>query len=192
MSSNISEIKYEDYQEGDIIFRFPSSALVEKMDNWPSYRKLIVSDEKCCDFGVILDKNIYLIEVKDYTRPNANIPKSKDLSEPIAHKFLGGFAALFVNKFSGSPSEKDFSEKVQQCNNLFICVHVEIPFKNRNRSRIKPSSSYHKNLNDELYRKLKSYISSRHNVIVVSHEDCLNKTPWESRLDPNSRKDHIS
>lgn len=191
MTSNISKIKGKVRQEGDILFRFPSYALVEKMDEWPSYRNLKVSDEKCCDFGVIIDNNIYLIEVKDYTYPDANTPNSNNLSGSIAHKFLGSFAALFANRFSNNLNEKNFSEKAQKCDNVFICVHVEIPFSNRNRSRIKPASSYRANLKDELYRKLKSYISSRSNVIVVSHEDCSNKACWQAHRNPNSRKRHI-
>lgn len=113
-----------------LTFTFPQGWQASKYDEWSFYRNQFIKQRdgiKAVDALALGPANIaFLIEVKDYRHPGANIPSQ--LPEAIANKVLCTLAALLPAKLIASaPAEQQLAAAILGCASLRVVAHIEQP-----------------------------------------------------------------
>lgn len=120
-----------------LTFDFPDSWKVDKYDEWAFYRNQFSKmwdGIKAVDLIAINEREIWLIEVKDYRQSQRTKPQ--DLSEEVAQKVFSTLAAMLPATVNASDnSECDFAREVLKGNQLHVVLHLEQP---RQHSRLFP------------------------------------------------------
>lgn len=105
-------------------FTFPSNWEVFKYDEWDFYKKQFQKDNiKAIDVLAIDERNLYLIEVKDYRRHKRR--KSEILEDEFQLKVLHTLAALLPAKINALDDEKKFAAKALNCKKIFLYFYLE-------------------------------------------------------------------
>lgn len=110
-----------------LIFHFPATWLVTKLDDWPFYRKHFGSmwdGIKAVDLGVIYDKTLLLIEAKDYRHQQQ--PSSAELMQRVGEKVFGSLACLMAAQHNASDRDhQKFAIKACRCEAVEVVFHLE-------------------------------------------------------------------
>ena len=130
------------FQEGVLTFTFDATADVQKYDEWPFYKNQFCKSctgSKAVDFVGLRngDRDLWLIEVKDYRRH----PRTKTISiwDEIAVKARDTLAGL-LSTSTQSPHtylEQTFARRAVRAAVIRIVFHLEQP---RNPSKLFPQS----------------------------------------------------
>jgi hypothetical protein len=116
-------------KEGILSFTFPADWSVTKYDDWPYYRKQF---QKCCsgnkavDFIAIANREVWLIEVKDF-RSVKRREKELPLWDEIAIKVRDTLAGLVAAKFSDSHDQQTFANNALNASRIKVVLHLEQP-----------------------------------------------------------------
>lgn len=170
------------------IFDFSDEWEVTQIDQWPTYKNHLIPGHKACDVVAISAQEIVMIEVKDYTYPQPEIPAPQELALTIAHKVLGSSAMLFA--FSGgkhqrgSQKEREFSARTRKKGLKFrVVASVEVPDRRAHMS----AHQYLSTLKNYLKKYLKHLCDD---VIVDSVAFPSSSVEWTHRRDPDTRLLH--
>lgn len=117
-----------------LTFTFPDGWDADKFDDWNFYRNHFSRQGngiKAVDAVAIApNKRAFLIEVKDYRRPDTEKPSQ--LAAAIASKVLSTLAALLPAKLNASdPEEKRLAAAIIKCVSLHVVAHIELPVSHR-------------------------------------------------------------
>ncbi|CAL9509267.1 hypothetical protein SUDANB121_03616 [Nocardiopsis dassonvillei] len=166
------------------LFTFPDGWELEKPDEWPEQRRATQSPfhSEGCDLVAMKDGVLWLIEVKDYTYPGAEVPD--DLAEKVGLKFFHSPAVLHMVARWGQGGRRDFSLAALACPETRVRLAVELPDGGR---RLIGVATPLAGLKDKLRR-----VTKRLNVHrpIVSDSHVMNGVPWEVRRNPGSRREH--
>ena len=116
----------------NLTFEFLAGWQASKYDDWSFYRNQFIKQRDGIQAVDILAKDpggtAYLIEVKDYRRPDTQKPSA--LPEAIANKVLMTLAALLPAKLNATnPDEQAMASAILRCKKLQVVAHVELPAK---------------------------------------------------------------
>ncbi|MDE3724658.1 hypothetical protein PWG71_24990 [Nocardiopsis sp. N85] len=165
-------------------FVFPDGWHVEKLDEWPEQKQATQPPfhSKGCDLVAMKDGILWLIEVKDYTYPNARVPD--DLAEKVGLKFFHSLAVLHAVARWGQDSRREFSAAALACREAHVCLAVELPDGGRRLIGVQTPLA---NLRAGLRRVTRKLNVHRP---VVSNSHRMNGVPWEIRRNPETRGTH--
>ncbi len=115
-----------------LTFNFPPGWQVGKYDDWSYYRNQFAKQRnglKAVDVVALgTEQDAYLIEVKDYRRPDTDNPFQ--LPEVIANKVLYSLAAMLPAKLNATDSdEKRLAGAILGCVSLRVIAHIEQPLR---------------------------------------------------------------
>ncbi|MFQ3680614.1 MAG: hypothetical protein SNJ60_08940 [Pseudanabaenaceae cyanobacterium] len=106
---------------------------------------------KGVDLIAIHEKEVWLIEVKDYREHPRT--KTLDLAEEVARKVFDTLAALLPAKIhANEPAEKEFAKHVIQGQSLRVILHLEQP---RQHSKLRPRAIDPADVQQKLRQTLK-------------------------------------
>lgn len=113
-----------------LTFSFPAGWDATKYDEWSFYRNQFSRQKnniKAVDvLAISLSQDAYLVEVKDYRRPDT-VPPS-ELAETIANKVLDTLAAMLPAKLhANDPNERRIAGAILACASLHVVAHIEQP-----------------------------------------------------------------
>jgi hypothetical protein len=117
--------------EGNLSFIFNAGSIASKYDEWSFYRnqfQQVCGGAKAVDIICVENNNIWLIEVKDYRRPDPK--KVVDLHKALAQKVrdtLAGLVAAQCN--ANNPIEKEFAQRSLSASRIHLVFHIEQPVK---------------------------------------------------------------
>jgi len=152
-------------------FVFPASFEIEVYDEWNFYRKLTAAPLKAagCDLVALSADTMYLIEAKDYSRPDSKKwPGVGKLADAVTVKGFDTLAGILAAAKSGGMHEA-FGQKAVSRERFILCLSVEFPATDRLAQTYRPA------LKDAIARKAK-YLRSQ--PLVVSN--ATSGKPWES------------
>lgn len=124
--------------EGNLIFSFPTGWTVDKFDSWKEYTKAQgASDINGCDVVAVGQTRgpLILIEVKDYSRANNQLPCPLDLGKTVARKVLGTLGLLNALRFSSQYTDPDTDPDTDPaslariaagCTTIQVVLHIEL------------------------------------------------------------------
>ncbi|CAG1770211.1 hypothetical protein BAC3_00877 [uncultured bacterium] len=116
----------------------------------------------------------YLIEIKDYTKPNAKLEIEK-LIEVVANKVISTLAAILPMKNNASiPEEKDIAALFSKTNEIRIFLHIEFPPLSKLEQE---ASSDYQIIQTKLKSKLQ-YIDENPKVVTTEEADY----PWSVKI----------
>lgn len=115
-----------------LTFQFPPEWRVSKYDDWNFYRRHFarVANSKAMDIIALSpDGEAWLIEVKDYRRPNT--PKPSDLPCQLVQKVRDTIAGLVAKKFNNGTQDCEFelAKDLLSSSKLNLVFHLEQPEK---------------------------------------------------------------
>ncbi|WP_306368991.1 hypothetical protein [Nocardiopsis sp. CC223A] len=165
-------------------FVFPEGWELERSDEWPEQRRATPSPfhSKGCGLVSVKDGTLWLIEVKDYTYPGAEVPD--DLAEKVGLKFFRSLAVLHMAARWGQGSRREFSLAALACPEARVRLAVEPPDGGR---RLIGVATPLAGLKDRLRRVTKKLNVHRP---VVGDSHLMNGVPWEIRRNPETRDAH--
>jgi len=145
-----------DIVEGRLTFSFSEKIDAIKFDDTVFYRKKfskIKNNIKAVDMIAVESKNVYLIEVKDYTHPNTISINQCDLITTIINKVIFSLAAMLPMKNNASLEiEREIARKTSIANEIRIILHIEL---SPPRKTLKQSNFNLQNIEIKLRNKLK-------------------------------------
>lgn len=117
-----------------LTFTFPDGWQAGKYDEWSFYRNQFAKQGdgiKAVDALALSPANVaFLIEVKDYRHPGANMPSQ--LPDAIANKVLCTLAALLPAKLKANDqAEQQLAAAILGCSSLRVIAHIELPQRHR-------------------------------------------------------------
>lgn len=161
--------------EGALTFTFKTGAQASKYDDWSFYRKQFqqgcFTDNKAVDLLCELDREAWLIEVKDY-RAHART-KVLDLADEVALKVrdtLAGLVAASVG--ANDAAERAFAGRMVRARRMRVVCHIEQPAKG---SRLRPRVIELDKLKQKLRTLLKAVDA---HPIVMDRSSTANALPW--------------
>lgn len=160
--------------EGSLFFTFSSSCDVSKYDDWSFFRnqfQKVCGSEKAVDIICINNNEIWLIEVKDYRRPNGK--KLVNLHTSLSLKVRDTLAGLVAAQFNANDqSEKQFAQDALRVSQIHLVFHIEQPNKF---SKLFPKAIDPADLKQKLEGQLKAI--DAHPKIVDQHTITA-QMPW--------------
>lgn len=151
--------------EGALTFTFKANAA--KYDEWSFYRQQFQQgcfrDNKAVDLLCELNREAWLIEVKDYRSHTRT--KAVDLADEIAIKVrdtLAGLVAASVR--ANDPAERAFARRVLRAQQMRVVCHIEQPAKT---SRLRPQTIEPDKLKQKLRVLLKAI--DPHPIVTDKH-----------------------
>ncbi|HFD86239.1 MAG TPA: hypothetical protein ENJ35_01015 [Gammaproteobacteria bacterium] len=164
------------FTEGSLVFTFDDQQCqASQYDRWSFYRNqyskmqygIKAVDFLCSDNAQVL----WLIEVKDYRRPNT--PKPSNLPHTIASKVLDTLSGLVAAQCNANDAhERQFARQALTSSRLRVVAHIEQPTKP---SRLFPRAVDQADLKSKL-KKLVRAIDSH--PVVVDHQTLPQQIPW--------------
>lgn len=161
-------------QEGNLSFSFGFDAI--KFDDSQYYREHFMKIQNgigAVDIMAVDGSVGYLIEIKDYTRPDTKNLTPNELIEAIINKVLSTLAAILpmINNAILS-EEKNIANKFSKTTQIRVVLHIEIPPPRRT---LKQSCFDLQNIQTKLGKRLKPIDA---HAKVVSKEN-LKGLPWK-------------
>ena len=117
--------------EGNLLFTFPATWSVSKVDEWSFYRnqfQSVCGGTKAIDILAIVGECCWQIEIKDYRQH----PRTKviDLAEEIALKVKDSLSLLVAAACNANDkTEKEMAHTAVNCTRLRVVLHLEQPAK---------------------------------------------------------------
>ena len=149
--SKMCDIKLK---EGRLAFHFQGVKLATQYDNWQHYRNQYSSacgSSKAVDFIVCKNREVWLIEVKDYRRNKRS--KKMDLAEEVALKVRDTLAGLVSAQFlATNAQERSDAKAALSQRKLCVALHLQQP---KNPSRLFPRVYNPANLTLKLKQQLR-------------------------------------
>lgn len=109
-------------------FTFPASTTVTKHDGWTYYREFQSLGVKAVDLVVMDDADVlWLVEVKDYTRPGSGPAPLSMLPTTVASKCRDTLAGLAAARFRASGQERVLADRAMRSQILRVVPHVDPP-----------------------------------------------------------------
>lgn len=168
------------------IFTFKQGFQATKFDKWSHYTALANSlDLKGCDLVAHNGKELWFIEVKDYSYRDAVFPN--DLHKTVGLKCIGAMAVLFsLARCANDSNEVGFARSVHGVEKIRLGLHVVIPDEKRRARKKQAVLPAFKHKIRRIARQLgaKEFISLNLNS--------PSEFPWETRRDSETRKKHLS
>ncbi|WP_306605171.1 hypothetical protein [Azonexus sp.] len=151
-------------------FSFPADWLADKYDEWSFYRNQFTKQQnglKAVDLVVFSpEQTAYLIEVKDYRRPDAEKPSV--LHDAITNKVIHTLAALLPAKLLANDShEKALATSLLGARKLQVVAHIEQP---GGKGRIVDLA--------DLKQKLQKSLRAIDPHVKIVSKDKLGRLPW--------------
>lgn len=165
------------------LFTFAPGVQAEQFDEWDYYKRLSSNSIRGCDVVALQGKTLWLIEVKDYTYPNAQgVP---DLEETLVRKFVGTMGVLYALQRAPQDSAPiEFSRACAKATTIRLALHIELkPGK-------KDIAWQMATLQDDLRKAMKPL-----NVAgfrITSSQVKIPNVPWTAERDPETRDKHVS
>ncbi len=160
--------------EGDLTFTFNQGCSASKYDEWSFYRnqfQKVCGGERAIDIICFNNNDIWLIEIKDYRRPNTS--KVSDLHKKLAIKVKDTLAGLVAAQYNANENaEKTFARDALRTSRLSLVFHLEQPQKT---SKLFPRAIDPADLLQKLKGQLKAI--DAHPRIVDRHTIRANM-PW--------------
>jgi len=160
--------------EGSLTFTFNVGCIASKYDDWSFYRnqfQQVCGREKAVDIICVENNNIWLIEVKDYRRPNTK--KVVNLHKALAQKVRDTLAGLVAAQCNANDhAEKQFAQDSLRTSRIHLVFHIEQPAKV---SRLFPRAVDPADLKQKLKGQLKAI--DAHPKIVNQHSPMAHM-PW--------------
>lgn len=165
-------------------FSFPTSWEVTVFDEWPQYGKFKSAGVQGCDVLAIDNKDLWIIEMKDYTYLEAKQPQ--DLHVTVGRKAAGTMALLY--SLARSPAEstaREFARKCSSIERINLALHVEPKAAGKQAKQVAAALM-------PLYDRVKSVSKALHinKSYVTSTLAPDASTPWTARRDPATRHRH--
>lgn len=164
------------------LFTFVNSIEVTKYDGWDFYlRRFQDLGVKAVDVVALSENGVlYLIEVKDYTHPQAEkVPH--DLVERVVGKCRDTLAGLAAAQFNADGDERRMVRAALRSDRLRVVLHVELP---QRVNRLFPGKDKQRaDLQDQLRIKTKKMLDPRATVQDHSTSNDL----WTSRRGTTAR-----
>lgn len=119
-------------------FQFPEGWKTTVFDEWPQYLKPASSlGLKGCDILAINGGTLWIIEVKDYTYPDAKQPE--DLATVVGQKAIGTMALLYALQRSKNDSAAvRFARACAVTTEIKLALHIEIKDGGRKERQVRP------------------------------------------------------
>lgn len=116
--------------EENLIFSFPMGWKVDKFDSWNEYTIAQgASDISGCDVVAVSRARgtLILIEVKDYSRADNQLPPPLDLGKTVARKVLGTLGLLNALRFSSQNTvPASLARAAAGCTTIQVVLHIEL------------------------------------------------------------------
>ncbi|MDP9851524.1 hypothetical protein [Corynebacterium lowii] len=167
-------------------FSFPRDWAVAVFDEWPQYRKAAGGvGLKGVDVVALHERDLWLIEMKDYTYPDAQQPQ--ELPVILGQKAAGTMALLYSLERAKADSEaKEFAVRCRAAKAIHLALHIEVKDAGRKEKQIHGLLSP---LTDEIRKVGKTIGLSK--TWVTSTLAPNPHTPWRARRDPERRARHV-
>lgn len=166
-------------------FQFPEGWETTVFDEWPQYLKPASSlGLKGCDILAINGGTLWIIEVKDYTYPDAKQPE--DLATVVGQKAIGTMALLYALQRSKNDSAAvRFARACTVTTEIKLALHIEIKDGGRKERQVRP-------LLMSLEQKLQNIGKMLHIKAHVTSTLAPNPAaPWEFQRDSTTRGVHV-
>lgn len=158
------------------LFTFVDSIEATKYDEWVFYlRRFQDLGVKAVDVVALSEDGVlYLVEVKDYTHPQAE-RMPHDLVERVAGKCRDTLAGLAAAQFNADGDEQRMARAALRSDRLRVVLHVELP---QRTNRLFPGKDKQRaDLQDQLRIKTRKALDPRATVQDHSTSNGL----WTSR-----------
>ncbi|MFT3943048.1 MAG: hypothetical protein QM705_04390 [Ancrocorticia sp.] len=166
------------------LFSFPDGWDVEVFDKWPQYDSVKSWGAKGCDVLVFAQSMLWIIEVKDYTYPNANQPE--DLPRTVGLKALNTMGLLYaLQRNLADSAASQFARSSAMSETINLVLHIEVKDGGRKGRQVK---SLLAPLRQKLGKTQKALGLSK--SFVTSNLDPHPNVPWTTRRDPATRLIH--
>ena len=168
------------FTEGSLVFTFPETAEVGRLDAWAFYRNqfLRIPGSKAVDFVCLLGDECWLIEVKDYRLHRR--AKASDIWDEVACKARDTLACLAAAQHNATVGEeKPLAHRALRAPRWRVVLHLE---QRPPQSRLHRGSSFGANLKMKLKRVLKG-IDPHPLVDSLSAQ----RGPWQVTSGPTGR-----
>lgn len=165
-------------------FAFPDDWRILPFDDTREFRTASGQGIKGCDVVAIDGRTLWLIEVKDYTYPEATIPPN--LATMVCQKVNGTLGLLHSWSRNESSSEVlDFARASLRASELRVALHIEL--RPRDPTLLAQPLATHKDrLRAAGRRPLRIDRWEVTSTLLPSPN-----TPWTSQRDPDTRDHHI-
>lgn len=165
-------------------FAFPADWRILPFDDTQGFKTASGQGIKGCDLVAIHGRTLWLIEVKDYTYPEATIPP--ELAKMVCQKVNGTLGLLHSWARNKSSSEVlDFARDALGVSELRAALHIELP--PRDPTLLAQPLATHK---DRLLAAGKRSLRIDKWEVTSTLLPSPN-TPWKSMRDPATRHRHI-
>lgn len=126
-----------------------------RYDEWSFYRnKLSINGVKGVDLVAVHGRDLYLIEVKDYTHPETRRVPLADLPDTVTRKALDTLAGLFTARLNATGDEQVLAARACQASSIRLVLHIELPA--RARGRLADPASRRMTLQQKLRQRAKA------------------------------------
>lgn len=162
-------------------FTFPKHWSIALFDEWPQFKGLTGKYSiKGCDVVALDGDTLWLIEMKDYGYPGADLPS--DLWTTMGKKAVGTLALLSsLGRSENQSDARDFARACIDAKQIRIALHIEVKASVKSNQVKAQLRAYKNKLN-----KVKSDLHLSKAFIYSSHIDT---TPWSNRVDPSTRSE---
>lgn len=168
------------------LFAFPGDWALVKFDELPQFVKAAGGlGLKGCDIAAVDGDRLWIIEVKDYTYPDAKIPS--DLADTVGLKAVGTMAMLYsLERQHADSGAKTFALAASRTTSIVLALHIDVPDGARGaRHAAGPLIA----MKQHLHRVGRTLGLSR--AIITSTLVRDDRAPWTARRDPRTRSRHL-
>ena len=173
------------------VFRFPDDWEASKFDEWSYFRSVMsrIVDplgraSHGCDVVALHDGDLWLIEAKDYSHPDA-VPPS-DLVAVVCEKVVDTLAGLHAGIRDPHP-ERGICERAVAAARLFVALRIDLPDAQPGRDKMRRGAAVRTmaDYRQKLGKALRRVVNGKIHVVTGRERPAV--VPWTVRRADGAR-----